>query len=759
MPWWPWQRRQKRSGTAASIVAVLGIRTANASLEFPDLAVAHLSSIGLWEIAELRPELEDRWTCVGKYWEEEVPAFVASYLGVEGARNCRLGDAEDSCLQDRLAAAYTSRPEAAGCPVGMATVRLMHLSIFAQRGCLGDYALCGLQKAALLRTEAFRFEVRLLQMHPKHIFQSRYGWLLFHVIWRLSLDVCHSDGGGVELYLKLCQMRPWMLGCPSKSNPYRLSCKAQPQQPHTLCSGWNISHMHVSINVIARRMSRCLSSGSTLLDLILLLRTKVQELELVARLHLIPPSPHKLHRAGRFLACDRSELSTDFERMHLCEHGGQETMVLPGELTVIVFAASVRRLSPSDCGYLVELHLRVEPTKAPCEFFPCTAYQAHCSEQCGGWDGANFLRFACRSLGIDDDPASDYTDSPASTHSGLGTGLELLLHLVVSCRLPTAPSKLQLVELDGFWKYPADVRLCVPQLLPLRIDSRRPKIAACLKPNFALSGHRKLFDEWMRYHLLLGIDYFFIYDSDGSGEALSAALVAIGLATYTSYFTARLGTRFQKMDEMSRSIGLGTNCIEKLQVNHCVTLAQALGFDWLVYLRNLDKFLHADTERAGPRMLRALLAELGPRSSQILLYRRDCGGQEHATKSESTPVFGRWPRCVSTEMARGETHSNVPLMNLRDTHWAITRTGISHSRAEPVFAPIGMLRAQHFVSSFGVPSAAAGPNPRSIINGPAGDLQDPWRYNVTDWGMLWAAPLLRLDMPLQNFLIENNLPM
>merc|ERR1740122_904651 len=115
-------------------------------------------------------------------------------------------------------------------------------------------------------------------------------------------------------------------------------------------------------------------------------------------------------------------------------------MVLPGDLAAVTFAVSVRPLVPARCGFLFELHIRVETIAAPCAFQPCSRYGAHCREQCDGWDGANFLRFACRIPGD--------VDYPASTHSGLGTGIEPSMHLIVSCRLPILAGFLQLVELD-----------------------------------------------------------------------------------------------------------------------------------------------------------------------------------------------------------------------------------------------------------------------------------------------------------------------
>merc|ERR1711972_328469 len=88
------------------------------------------------------------------------------------------------------------------------------------------------------------------------------------------------------------------------------------------------------------------------------------------------------------------------------------------------------------------------------------------------------------------------------------------------------------------------------------------------------------------------------------------------------------------------------------------------------------------------------------RLRQILLYRRDCGG-DPSEAAEGAPVFVRWQKCVPFEEAVNDVSCSwVPIMNLNNTILSLENMGMSHDRADAAYAPIDALRAQHFVSAF-----------------------------------------------------------
>eukprot|EP00929_Paragymnodinium_shiwhaense_P073275 TRINITY_DN37302_c0_g2_i1.p1 TRINITY_DN37302_c0_g2~~TRINITY_DN37302_c0_g2_i1.p1 ORF type:complete len:359 (+),score=35.85 TRINITY_DN37302_c0_g2_i1:463-1539(+) len=337
-----------------------------------------------------------------------------------------------------------------------------------------------------------------------------------------------------------------------------------------------------------------------------------------------------------------------------------------------VFGATVQKLHCAEgCGVLVQLHLRMELLGAPAEFFPCAHNEEMpCNQQCEGADETNFMRFVCSVRG------EAYS---ASTHAGYTVPWEPIMHTIVSCRLPEAPDRLDLVDIDGLWTTPLTLTFCRPPSTSFSSPSRSlqvthksakdepGRIALCIRPHHKMQTNEKLFSDWVRYHLLLGVDHFFIYDTDGSMEAMTRPLVEAGYMTYTGRFFHEFGDRLPQMVEKSRKFGC---CGDKVSVNHCMALAQAQQYDWLVYIRVIDKFLHADASHVGPRMLVQLL-ERRSKADLFLLHRHDCGGSEEDADTDAA-IFLRWPRCVTSAATKADaTNSWVPIMRLSAMHLAL----------------------------------------------------------------------------------------
>ena len=133
---------------------------------------------------------------------------------------------------------------------------------------------------------------------------------------------------------------------------------------------------------------------------------------------------------------------------------------------------------------------------------------------------ADYLRFSCTVEAVHVKEVI-----PCTTASGHAT--EPSLHTLITCRLPRrllpkwlgGPStldalQLELQEMDGIFSKSIPLKLC---------SFQRPKergVLGCLKPALGAGQFSQLLDDWLRYHRLMGVDHFMLYDVDGSIEPL-----------------------------------------------------------------------------------------------------------------------------------------------------------------------------------------------------------------------------------------------
>lgn len=100
-----------------------------------------------------------------------------------------------------------------------------------------------------------------------------------------------------------------------------------------------------------------------------------------------------------------------------------------------------------------------------------------------------------------------------------------------------------------------------------------------------------------------------------------------------------------------------------LQLNHCLGLAKSAGFEWLFYIRNIDKFLHTDDEELWkPGLLKRFLDKEGAsyQDAGFAMFRRDCGVRQSTRQIEvptrqgsalAAPVFADFTLCESRTVA------------------------------------------------------------------------------------------------------------
>lgn len=260
----------------------------------------------------------------------------------------------------------------------------------------------------------------------------------------------------------------------------------------------------------------------------------------------------------------------------------------------------------------------------------------------------------------------------------------------------------------------------------------------CTRPLLGAGQHKRLLQDWLAYHSLLGVDHVYVYDADGSAGPL---LGTPDFATHVSMLPRRLGPRMSGLfDALWRQVG-GNACVETLLVNHCLSLAKSGGYEWLVFLRGIDKFLHSGLDQ-GPGMLRRFLAQRPELS--FLIHRRDCGRTDAGVVASDAPVFAEFTGCENrvSASALGRDFSWVPCMRPGETHSTFPNTPMMHNvtHSNSKLIQIDALRAQHFVRAF-EKGGAHGSRHYDKRGDRDGD------FTEVDRGMAWSLPLLRPDSP------------
>ncbi|CAE7234614.1 slc25a42 [Symbiodinium sp. CCMP2456] len=197
--------------------------------------------------------------------------------------------------------------------------------------------------------------------------------------------------------------------------------------------------------------------------------------------------------------------------------------------------------------------------------------------------------------------------------------------------------------------------------------------------------------------------------------------------------------------------GLGNSCLQTRQVNHCLALSQSAGFEWFVYPRGMDKFLHSDSDRS-PGMLGRFLDRLPEQLPSFQVLRRHCGARDPQAMRGAmalasslglpAPIFSEFQLCEPLQLSvddKKRDESWVPVMKTTAVDCAMTNAPLDFnisSLSSVAVAPVSLLRAQHFVRAFEEAGEFA---ERSY----APSLKDLSRFTELDTAMNWAVPELR----------------
>ena len=681
----------------------------------------------------------------------DAPAFRRLWSAV----SVSLGLAAPSGDGDGMAVLrWTAWAEGDKCPVAVAVGKLTHSLVTFHRDWHGDMGKVKARPIHMLQIP-LKHELQLI-LQPELILpesQSALQWhlLLYHALAQLSSLLC-SEGSVLD-YKLYCQERPWTLGCIS-SPP---SCNDTAQWRKSPAELLNCAERETTTSSVLRCLGRGMPENpSRLLDLVVPLQSSWWH----AMADLLRDRTfHRSDKVGVHISapCNKA-IATEYLPVALCsgqkmapKHGHiVRSEVLENRLEAVVFATTAQKLQ--GCGIELEIHLHVNEVGEIATRFlgPCIGIA--CREQCASWEGTHYLRFSIVACGF----------SPITCATASGHATEPSLHTLITCRLPwqIVPKwmggyradqdvlQVELKEMDGVFSKSISLEIC---------PFERPKerhILGCLKPSMGVGQFSQLLDDWLRYHRLMGVDHFMLYDVDGSIEPLLStgvlsSLLQHGRLTYVPHFSRNMGARMEALTVELWHKGLANQCIQPRSVNHCLALSRSAGFEWFVYLRGMDKFLHSDVDPSSG-MLRRFLDALPSQMPSFQILRRHCGAtdveamrvaaQLSAEVELPVPVFSQFQRCEALQLSVDDPmrdDSWVPAMRPSLVDFAMTNMAISFNRSTDFFAavPVRILRAQHFVRAF--EGKEVGPR----LYAP--DMKDANRFTELDTMMDWATAALR----------------
>jgi len=222
--------------------------------------------------------------------------------------------------------------------------------------------------------------------------------------------------------------------------------------------------------------------------------------------------------------------------------------------------------------------------------------------------------------------------------------------------------------------------------------------------------------QWLQYHMMLGIDHFVVYDSDGSAAEIVAPHVATGTITYFPKWPSRLS---QKLEDVSRTPHC-RKCLSAQAEAHCLWLSRGLS-RWVLSLHSFDAYLGVAQGRDGSASsgLQHVVTVVAPllafeperrRIGTIALPMLDFGGEP----SNTSWLLGRFrhrarqPVSVVGSKSRGNprpnswlNHMGVTLRNPENVLGVLDHFARSRPGTVDVEVPPEVMRVNHYVDAFG----------------------------------------------------------
>ncbi|CAE8653059.1 unnamed protein product [Polarella glacialis] len=327
---------------------------------------------------------------------------------------------------------------------------------------------------------------------------------------------------------------------------------------------------------------------------------------------------------------------------------------------------------------------------------------------------------------------------------------------------PGVELELKLLSKDsGKGLQPEPLRLC-----PVRAPLRR-RISACTS---LLHGADRmhnimpfLVEDWINYHVMLGIEHFTVYDTDGSYEPYLATFVEHGRVTYHARWPGVLSTKLGLLSAGVKAEHLRPMLTEPQALDACVWHYRHVS-DWVVGLHSFEEFLHsplfsqefqsqaeAATNEARdtkvlPRLLERWASQVAGKVALFEVFQEVMGGP---VSERSTSTLSAWThkRNRSFEGERGRMGFVFNDAEARPFTWIVDPLNVIQTAihmAKPrspdltvVTLPTDLLRVNHYVNLGSNSSRCSLESTCGV--GETCDLAIS-ACNVPDRSILWAEP-------------------
>ena len=266
------------------------------------------------------------------------------------------------------------------------------------------------------------------------------------------------------------------------------------------------------------------------------------------------------------------------------------------------------------------------------------------------------------------------------------------------------------------------VRLASPRFvstrIPIRVPKYRVRLAACVNLHWdleslvAATGFDSFIDDWLKFHLLAGVEEIVVYVSDNS-----FARAAPGFSGHPQVVSVDNFLTGPEESAPIRSFAEAAKAIHPRIFNaqslsHCVARLKGVA-KWVVLVPGFDVYLSSPFHLQASKVdrwgwLEKLMVSLdrgeGEKIASLLVADVEFGRGESAASS------GPRPSLFSTYQQRGEPHIRKPLLNILNpenvlevgtSHFVVPRPGAHLLRMDPE-----VLRANHYIDAAtpGMPS-------------------------------------------------------
>lgn len=277
---------------------------------------------------------------------------------------------------------------------------------------------------------------------------------------------------------------------------------------------------------------------------------------------------------------------------------------------------------------------------------------------------------------------------------------------------------------------------------------KRRKISACSAPLHNADRMHLiapyLIEDWINYHLLIGIEHFTLFDTDGSYEPYVRSYVEKGLVTYYARWPTTLLPKVGLLADGVAPKERRPMLTEPQALDTCVWANRQVS-DWVVVLHSFEEYLHSprfseDSPGIADAPLVALLEAWanevpGGRSTVSIfeLFQEPMGGPKQLRRSRS--VISTWVHKRKSELAgkTGEALQHASEVHSRPFAWIVDPLNVVHTAVhlaqaradgQAVLAvPPDLMRVNHYID--------LGSNKSRC-------LEELGGCEVEDKGMLWA---------------------